>query len=48
MTEKMYDSLQENIKTVFFRFWKSSKHLTIFILIRQLGKKSLGCAIGWK
>ena len=48
MTEKMYDNLQEKYISSVFQILKIWKHLAILILIRQLGKNTLGFAIVWK
>ena len=48
MTEKMYDNLQEKYKNSVFQILKYSKRLVILILIRHLGKYTLGCTIVWK
>ena len=45
MTEKMDDNLQEKYENSFFQILKYAKRLAILILIWQLGKKTLGCAI---
>ena len=44
----MYDNLQEKYISSVFQILKIWKHLAILILIRELGKNTLGFAIVWK